>query len=336
MVQNAEIRGSGIAAEACCAILRRFGWSVNTPEHGKVAIPYLVLNSITAALVKDVFGVEQLDGHQISRRLIVNHLKKTISDVTEPAIVLNGETLNFLRATGASSRFPRGDVLWRLFAGEPAPNGQLTTFGNRTAWIFDAELHNGFDADVTILELIPDGWLFFAPVSEKKGILQLISSRLHVNATAACRAALMRTRIVKEVSEVTKCIAGPIPCAPALHNQLSGPEWIATGTSALRYDPISGDGTGVSLRSAILACATLRAIHQYACPERYLRYYRERLRETFRQHLSICKSLYEAAGSFSAWNEEIGYCPPGNEEFLKTIGQVNVQLCNYMLAPRAS
>src|SRR6266446_10813657 len=86
---------------------------------------------------------------------------------------------------------------------------------------------------------------------------------------------------------------------------MTGSDWLTTGTSALRYDPISGDGTGTSLRSAILACAALRSATENSKSECYLEYYRRRSIAAFCQHLHACEALYESAGFSVAWNEEL-------------------------------
>src|SRR5262249_43733929 len=126
-----------------------------------------------------------------------------------------------------------------------------------------------------IFESLPEGWLFGAPLSRKRGFIQMVLPFVSENPKDYCRYLVEGTRLLNPGNfRFGDLIAGPLPCAAALQNQLTGNDWIATGTSALRFDPISGDGTGTSLRSAILACASLRSLNatnSSACFEHYTR-----------------------------------------------------------------
>jgi len=222
---------------------------------------------------------------------------------------------------------------WHIFAGEQPPEGHLICSGNRTGWIFAGECR-GWHSDATIFEFTKDGWLFWAPLSAEKGFLQLVLPRSGKNAVDMCRLALRRSRILKDAVALGECIAGPLPCAAALHSQLTGPDWIATGTSALRYDPVSGDGTGAALRSAILACATLRGAAENSCPQRYLGHYRQRLEVAFRQHLRICESLYNRVGLSDSWNDEIACLRRlGRRNSSSEDNKYRFRLWNYKLLP---
>lgn len=306
MVPNAEIHGAGIAAQACCSLLRKFGCRVNTPASGAAQIPYLVINSVTATLIKDVFSVDacSLGGWEISRRLVVSHTNKRISEVTEPALVVRSETLRFLAGAESTLSSLQGRDAWSLFAGELPPQGRPIQSGKRAAWIFEASNTGAMDDHSTIFEFVPEGWFFWSPIAAGRGFLQLVLPRSEDDATEICLMLLKHTLVLKHVVLLGECDPGPLPCAPVLHSQLTGPNWIATGSSALRYDPISGDGTGASLRSAILACAVLHSVFVGVDPESCLEYYSFRLRRAFCRHLRACESLYVAMGFNHAWAEE--------------------------------
>lgn len=308
MLPKVEIRGDSIAAQACCALLRRFGWDVNTPQYGSPQVPYIVINSVTAGLIKDIFAVNacSLGSYEISRRLVVTHSTEAISTVIEPALLIHSAAaLRFLGAAAPISPSAYQDSAWRLFAGEHPPQGQLVYSGNRAAWVFEASRCSEVAFRTAIFEFIPEGWLFWAPLDARKGFLQLVLPRTQEDVTETCRLALKHTRILKHAIALGGCSAGPLPAAAALHSHLTGPGWIATGASALRYDPVSGDGTGASLRSAILACATLRACVTESDPRSYLEHYKQRLILAFQRHLMNCALLYENVGLSGIWTPEI-------------------------------
>jgi hypothetical protein len=307
MIQSVRIQGSGIAAQACCALLRRFGWSVNTPEPQVPTVPYLVINEITGAILRDIFGADTqvLRGHEISRRIVVNWWDPIVAEVKEAALVIAAEDLQSLRVPDLTRDSPCETGDWQVYAGEQAPTGKLMNSGRRTAWIFEAHGGNGWESLASVFESQPEGWLFWSPISRRKGFLQMVLPGPMTGAAGICQRMLARTRLLNEHVALKELIAGPVPCSAALNDQLTGARWIGTGTSALRYDPLSGDGTGASLRSAILACAALRAAEENNHPEHYMEYYRHRLIIAFHQHVRACINLYRRAGFNSSWDEEI-------------------------------
>jgi hypothetical protein len=337
MIQNAEIRGSGIAAQACCALLRRFGWDVNTPKPKMPAVPYLLINQATAALIRDVFGAHAgaLPGHEISRRLVVPYEGSTISQVDETAWGIVAENLNALTVHEPSHQPSFGSDAYRIFAGEQPPEGALIVSGKRAAWIYEAQGRGGWEAHTAIFEATSEGWLFWAPLSSREGFLQLVLPDAKADADEIVGEMLARTRLLKTRVALGQLSAGPIPCAAGLHSQLNGPCWIASGTSALRYDPVSGDGTGASLRAAILACAVLRAVTEDTDHAPYLEHYHRRLALALGQHLRVCESLYRGAGFCSGWDEEIRTIRrlSGWNDSVSEVHPLGMRLSNYKLIP---
>jgi hypothetical protein len=306
MIQSAEINGSGIAAQACCAILRRFGWSVNSPETGNPVVPYLIINEVTAQLIRDIFGVfvGELRGREISRRMVVPRVGSALSRVNEAAWVISAAELMALIARDSCQRSVEPSA-WRIFAGQQPPAGALISSGNRIAWIFQARGRSGSELDAVIFEVTPDGWLFWAPTSARDGFLQVVLPAPEPDVDGICRQMLGKTHLLKDHVRLGKPLAGPLPCAAALQSHLTGTNWIASGTSALRFDPISGHGTGTSLRSAILTSAVLRASMVKSDAKSYFEHYKQRSTQAFQSHIMNCLSLYMSAGLSEVWTREI-------------------------------
>ena len=153
----------------------------------------------------------------------------------------------------------------------------------------------------SIFEFISDGWFFWSPISRQEGFLQLVLPQTHEHAFPLCKELLKRTQLLLDRITPDGLIAGPLPCAAALHTQPAGTNWIATGNSALRWDPVSGNGTATSLRSAILACAALRSAAGTMQPWPYFQHYCARLRMAFREHAQACSAFYGSAGLSAGW-----------------------------------
>ena len=74
----------------------------------------------------------------------------------------------------------------------------------------------------------------------------------------------------------------------------------------MALDPLSGNGVGSGLRSAILATAVLDAAGQDAMPQAFLDHYAQRLRKTMRSHVQSCIEFYGRAAHADGWRAEIG------------------------------
>jgi len=306
MTRSLEIRGSGLAAQACATLLQRFGWETNIPGFGKPAVPYLVINSLAKHLLEEVFEISAPYIHEISRRLVGHYHSPKITSVEEPAFVIAASLLERWPAFG-KARKSQAPAAWRIFAGALPPEGTLISPGARNGWIFEGHCCAGEYSRSAIFESLPEGWLFWAPVSNSTGFIQMVVPFFPEAPGQLCRDLMKHSRMIHcRNIEIGNMLAGPFHCGAAIHSQLAGDNWIASGTSALRFDPISGDGTGTSLRSAILACAALRATAQFP-PELCLQYYRTRLRAAFQKHIQACEALYQQAGLAESCKEESRY-----------------------------
>lgn len=84
-----------------------------------------------------------------------------------------------------------------------------------------------------------------------------------------------------------------------------GKQVVYCGSAAMCFDPISGDGTGACIRSAILACAAIRyAAEHPAQAADALAHYADRMAQAFQSHLNACAELYDGAELSAPWAEE--------------------------------
>lgn len=100
---------------------------------------------------------------------------------------------------------------------------------------------------------------------------------------------------------------GPIvamPAAPGIMTGTPAPGRLPVGDRALAVDPISGDGVGHGVRSALLAVATVLAITGGHPPSEVLKHYRDRHRMAFHAHLRHCLHLYGQLDT-ETWRSEL-------------------------------
>jgi len=73
--------------------------------------------------------------------------------------------------------------------------------------------------------------------------------------------------------------------------KLHGKDWIACGTAAMSFDPLSGEGTGAAVRESILAAATVRAILRGDNADQVLAEFSLRMRLGLLRHLEMLPNV---------------------------------------------
>jgi hypothetical protein len=155
------------------------------------------------------------------------------------------------------------------------------------------ELRPDTPQDACWIESTSAGWLFLLPAANGFGSL------IAVGETKVGDGRLIASRIAG-----VQPASGPIPASPRVLEHLTHPGWIACGSAALGFDPISGEGAGNAAREAVLASAVLRAIARGGDPKPLLEHYSARLLAGFLRHLELCRPFYESGGSSAWWRSE--------------------------------
>jgi len=337
---TALVNGGGVAALCCAKLLGDKAWEVtlNVPPHRPS--PTLVLHPLTVHLLDRVFGRagELLRGaHRLKRRR-VSWGGAPPEVVALDCVVIRGDALTarlLAALEGDAGRFdggPAGDGAreakdsglnesrydWAVHAG-----GRVTAalggagpvmprrFGERRALVSPARLRKGTDERASWMESTPAGWLFLTPLGGGRAVLQAVVPDPQASPEGAISGLL---RSAKSIGSLVSDVTGPaevFDCAPRLLESPSGARWIATGRPACAYDPLCGDGTGYSVRGAILTAAVLDAVARGAERARHLEYYRDRLAHAFYGHLRACHSFYSAGGFDETWLPEINATADG-------------------------
>jgi hypothetical protein len=301
-----QIDGRGIAAAASAALMSRFDWNVRGATVADPAIPFLTLDSSALDLLADIFGesIRTFPGYEISDRFVVQHHDRAVSHVRQPLCIIEArEILNRIRSKSALDC--TGDAPPQAVIRTAGMGGsRLIASGRRVAYIFRGAVSGRPAAQASIFEFMPDGWIFWAPLSGRSGVCQFVLPRASGDSHDLCRGMLEDSVLLSRCVILDETIGGPLDCAASLNLDLAGTDWIACGGAALRYDPISGSGTATALRSAILACAVLRAINAASDPGPFVAHYAARLSAAFRQHVETCERLYSQAQFSSSWDDE--------------------------------
>jgi hypothetical protein len=178
------------------------------------------------------------------------------------------------------------------------------------AWFEDATNPN---ADIPIdtqvgnpkVEFAADGWMILIPHNLQEGTLQWCSP-----ATTEPEDWLEQSNLIApQISGLNdeRCFN----VAPTIELPMCGQTdeggWIIAGEQAANLDPISGEGTPFSLRSAILAAAAIEAIRDNRIDANgALLHYQSRLTKTFIEHLKGYLSYYhDTFGHHPNWQDEL-------------------------------
>jgi flavin-dependent dehydrogenase len=319
--------------------------------------PAVTLNAVTVRLLHDIFGdmnyvlrdAQLINQHHINWDRNSSDEFTPSSGITLDGGVLSARLLDVLRQdaqiiVSQETRGERdeGSFEWRVYAtnGPSADNNNSsivpTSFGQRHAISAEVLLHDDSECATSRIESTPAGWLFLAPLAKGRGVLQGIVSQKPNDSGQTLRAVLGQTRQIKHIVRHVSATTYAVPCAPKKLSEMSGANWLATGTAACSYDPLCGDGTGYAVRAAILAAAVLEAIDRGTPTKSLLNYYKLRLTYAFYTHIRSCLSLYLDGGFDDSWRSELALMQAGVREVeqeLLNMSTDQYRLDEYELSP---
>jgi hypothetical protein len=317
-MQRTLIRGDGIAARCCEHLLRQAGCEVAAEHLDRPRLPAIMLGGAAVAMMRDVFGQEQLfsGGHRITKRVVSWGQGSEPVALDHSAIVVSEREL--LESVGAHASNTDLNADWTVFTSRPLPEGATEHhFGSRIAHAQSVAMNAA--SDICWIEALDDGWLFLIPSSEKIGWLLSVGS-----------AHLSQSRLIApQIAEIRNETAR-FPAYPRMMQPLCGANWLACGSAAMAFDPLCGDGTANAVREAILACAVIRA------GPNALPHYEARLTAGFQRHLSLCTSFYQSGGNSPWWQSEAAALQKGLDWCAgrsRTFGIYRYQLNGFDLVP---
>jgi hypothetical protein len=288
------IRGDGVAAYCCAHLLTKAGFQIDFQSIDRPRLPVILLGDQALALIRDIFEQPGLfaDAPRIRRRVVAWGIGSEPVAVGHSAVLVSEQTLlDAIRPAVFSSA--KLDAPWTIFATAPLPAPAVEhCFGTRMATAVPVTLKESSDPKTCWIESLADGWLFLTP-----GWLLAVG--------APADTLLGPSRVVAE--QIGQCGAarGTFPAYARIASPLCGPGWLASGTAALAFDPICGDGTANAVREAILASAVIRAIINGGSTDDLLSHYQARLTAGFQRHLALCRQFYVSGGNGRLWQSEL-------------------------------
>lgn len=336
--RQAHVLGAGPAGLCCALRLRQLGWAVQVSASAPRQGPLVLLNPVTQALLADIAGPQGGlldDAHVISERQLawsahepprtLPHEARAISlAALTSALADRAQQAGVQIRPGGEFAPPAGTWVIQATGRRGLSPDALLTFGQRRAISAPVRLRKGVSATCCRLEAVPGGWLFLIPTGQDRGVLQGVSARPFDDATDRLLDLCERSHYAGECVEALLADAVAFAAMPSLHLGPARPGQILVGDAAMAYDPISGDGIGSGVRSAVLAAAVMEAAAQMRAGagrdqattptpgqplgvpvHEGLAHYHRRLAHAARVHVQRCIGMYESALHAHTWQDEL-------------------------------
>jgi len=319
MTSRIAIHGQGIAARCCAALLCEQQARILPAETSRPRLPAVLISDGTQALLREIFQNEKLfEGLPKIRKRVVAWNGAKAETFPHSAVIVGEQAIGErLQAPVPASTSDRPDEAeWNIFTSKGSDElAPVRRFGSRLASVVEVMLRESAKKDACWAESVDSGWLFLIATGNGTGSLIC---------TGGEPASLLQgSRLVCEQIETLN--GGPraaqFAAYPRTLAKLHGRGWIACGTAAMSFDPLSGEGTGAAVRQAILAAATVRAVLRGDDADGVLAELSLRLRLGFLRHLEMCRTFYQVKSNDSFWSRELAMLDDGISWVRKEIGE---------------
>lgn len=277
--------------------------------------PAILLGTQTMTLLRDLSPATAPlpNGWSIERRVVQwGDAREAISVPHLATAVAEGDLVAAISAGLQADRIvAETPPSWRIVTrgrGDEAPS---TTYGRRMATSQRVRLQNPADARSCWAESTAAGWLFLMPFGESEASL--------IVAGYDPAATMETSRLIMPRVEITSPGLCAVRIAPRISQRLCEEGLILTGSAAMRFDPLCGEGAGHALREAYLAVAVVRAASRGESVVDLVQHYETRLRHAFLRHLQVCDSFYGSGGDSEFWHEERAALQEGIRELAQQL-----------------
>jgi 2-polyprenyl-6-methoxyphenol hydroxylase-like FAD-dependent oxidoreductase len=321
------IRGDGVAASCCAYLLGKAGLSVTLHPLDRPRLPAILLGDHALALIRDIFQRGDLfqDAPQIRKRMVAWGANSNVLTLEHSAVVVSEERLLKELSRDLALKDPNCAPDWTIYASRPLPAPvEEHPFGSRMASAVPVNLRDNSDPTTCWIESLEDGWLFLIPTAPQTAWLLAVGN--------APSELLTASRVIREQMADAQPEGRKFPAYPRIISPLCAEGWLASGTAAMAFDPLCGDGTAHAIREAILASAVIRA----AANDDVLAHYQARLTAGFRRHLALCQGFYSSGGDGPWWRRELDSIQQGIswcDRKLAGHGDFRYQLRDFELHP---
>lgn len=157
----------------------------------------------------------------------------------------------------------------------------------------------------SFFEITESSWFYLAPFSNKKSILQIAIPSIPDNLEEAFLSLVSETRKIRLMyKSYDKNSIKAIPISPLFRipNETIA---LLTGSTLMKFDPVSGYGLLNTMRSAILGSASLKLIKTTIDYEgEIMAHYMKRNILSMRDHINSCIDLYSSLNALK-WAREV-------------------------------
>jgi hypothetical protein len=307
-VSYIDIKGGGPAAAIVAAVFKTVGLqtsSIRRPSLGDARL--ITLNGPTLMLIKDLFGNTVFDkllqqGVMLEHRVLAWKLGDDPIAVNDKALLVPLNTLTKL-FHGQEELKSSGPLELTVEAYGRSENKGASA-GLRWAFVWhlhDLVLPNQLTC---YLQAVDGGWVFLAP-SPKGTLVQLITAGADTELARgiAAKAITMALPQMKNAYFGLDSEPHQFDASPRF-NEARNMDVAIIGDQVLALDPISGDGIGHILRSAVLLASLVKGGHHHAASPGIDIYY-ARLRRTLISHLTTCEQYYQQINVSNIWGKVI-------------------------------
>lgn len=312
MIQ-ASVIGSSPAACAAVIGLRRAGIDVRF-DIGDCdgSAPPLVLEETTVALLVDLCEGNEIfrNAHQLRRR-VVCWGEEEPRLIDQPAISIRGNQLRkalsqvVLSRVSASHQAKLGqENEWTVVTSDQSEKDSRR-IGRRVTLITEVEVCRETDLATSWIETNSGGWVFFAPISSGRAVLQATVPVPPESPEDSIDDMLANTRLIRQMAGDRVYGIDVATSAPAICTPCGTAKRLAAGRAAMCLDPLCGDGTGQALRTGLLAAAVITSVAEGGQCDALVKHFNQRLATTFSFHLIACAEFYRYDIFGQSWGEEI-------------------------------
>ncbi|MEQ8965515.1 MAG: hypothetical protein RID91_06800 [Azospirillaceae bacterium] len=299
-IEPIAIHGRGPAGLTAARLLARSGIEARLIGGAPAGGPVLLLNPGTCRLLCELWDLRVADlpaRHRLAYRAVHPPAPEPPALVEQHGLVVDGAALAAFLDDRLAAMHPgvaREDepdaapVGWRLLAsgralgdGAAAAEARVERIGRAVCAAVEVAPGEGFRDDRAVFEAVPGGWLFLLPLGPERALLQA-QREAPAPGEDPVAADLAHSRAVAAViGDMAGAPARVFEAMPRLARPTAGPGWLAIGDAAMGLPPVTGDGVGNGLRTAILAAAVLRALRRGEPTEAVLAHYDSRLVQAF-------------------------------------------------------
>lgn len=302
-----NVEGSGPGASIVSAVLKTVGLQTSSIQTSSVGDARLVtLNGPTLFLIKDLFG------RAVFKKLLqlstdLKHRVLAWEVGAEPVIVndhallvpLNDLTELFHGKEMVGSNKP--PELTVEAHGRSANEGEPA--GARWAFVWFLQDLVLPDQTSCYLQAVDGGWMFLAP-SLKGTLVQVTTPDSDIESGRNIALKAIAQALPSSSASCFSLDSTPhqFDASPRFNN-IQNKDAVMIGDQMMALDPISGDGIGHILRSAILLASLVKGGYHNTAGG--IDIYYARLRHTYISHLATCEKYYQQINASNMWNRVI-------------------------------